>query len=130
MKNLIIALVLCINTSVFALDFLSDSQRSTVLREIDNICGDSWCEGDYNYSFDKFSCDSVKQTCILELRLFDGYSEEDENTVYHSGVCALEGLSDYSQMIEKSGKWDTLTWSFYEQVSDCINSLEIEEMNK
>lgn len=124
MNKLIVVLSLCLNTSVFALDFLSESQKEVVLREIDNICGDTWCEGDFNFSFDKISCDSDSKSCVLEMKLFDGYSEEDESTVYYNGACTIEGPSDYSDIIEKNGDWDSLKMEFYELVTDCVSDLE------
>ena len=36
---------------------LSAEQQTIVLKAIDDDCGDTWCEGDFNYRFKRLSCD-------------------------------------------------------------------------
>src|SRR4051812_11782524 len=49
---------------------LSAAQAKTVLRLIDDICGDTWCDGDYDFGFRRLSCNSALHTCTLTLQAF------------------------------------------------------------
>ena len=49
---------------------LTSSQAKTVLRLVDTICGDTWCDGDYDFGFRKISCDKRAKACTLTLQIF------------------------------------------------------------
>ncbi len=42
------------------------------LRTLNDLCGDSWCEGSFEYFFYKLGCDVTAGTCVLEFRMYDG----------------------------------------------------------
>src|SRR5262249_23980584 len=54
---------------------LSPSQEKTALKLIDDICGDTWCEGDNNFSFEHLTCRAGSArsasggTCTLRLHI-------------------------------------------------------------
>ena len=35
---------------------LSSAQSKSALKLIDDICGDTWCSGDYNFGFRRLTC--------------------------------------------------------------------------
>src|SRR5688572_13519096 len=53
---------------------LSADQERTVVQLIDNICGDTWCEGDHNFRFDRLECKQpcgkAQGACTLTFRMF------------------------------------------------------------
>ena len=54
----------------------SATQHEEVRSQIDNICGDTWCEGDFDFIFDEFKClKNDFNTCHLMVTLLP----EDEN---------------------------------------------------
>lgn len=57
----------------FAQETIPRSILNHVAQEIDNICGDTWCEGDFNWSFDNLNCDLAKGTCEMNLTLIDQF---------------------------------------------------------
>ena len=48
---------------------LTAAQERVVLDLVDDACGDSWCEGDYAFSFRRLSCSSADGVCRLRLRI-------------------------------------------------------------
>ena len=128
MKKLIALWLVLACASVNATNLPAD-QANNVLNEIDNICGDTWCEGDFDYSFDDFKCDLEKGTCELDFQYiwyeFDENYDEPTETIYVEHSCTIEGVFGYDEMIETSRNgWDSLVWEFYEKVSDCISDGE------
>ena len=68
MKFILLCIVLFSTPVLFAKvegDFLSPVERSEVIRSIDDVCGDTWCEGDYNFKFNNFSCNFREKNCDL-----------------------------------------------------------------
>jgi hypothetical protein len=58
-------------------------QRKDALRNLDNLCGDVWCEGPYDYSFQNIKCSYGK--CTLY------YTELSEPP--KTGVCIINGAT-------------------------------------
>lgn len=106
---------------------LSFDQEAEVLTQIDNICGDTWCEGDFNFSFESLKCSDATNSCVFVAYLIDyswpnGY-DADEVKTYYPSSCVIKGFTQYSKMIEGPGE---LNWDFYEAVSDCVTEMEEE----
>ena len=53
-----------------ATKFLSGQESDAVLAQIDNECGDSWCESDFNFIFDAFECDFEAARCDFTFHLY------------------------------------------------------------
>jgi hypothetical protein len=104
------------------------------LTAIDNICGDSWCEGEYDYSFDSLKCDYFgRSECVLKFQYIEwgdfGVQFPDGRVVAkHSATCSVPGITSYEQMLEdfagllQRGEWHwaQLTDLMYENVGECI----------
>lgn len=122
MKKLI--LLMLVTSSIFA-NTLSEKQESEVLTAIDNICGDTWCEGDFNFSFNLFVCDENTNSCVLQadLIVYD-YSGEVESEKRFPQSCIVKGYTNFNQMVEESRWGYDLQWPFYEAVTDCVTEME------
>src|SRR5882724_12223704 len=52
---------------------LSQPQEQTALKLIDDICGDTWCSGDYNFAFHHLTCSAPRGShagkCTLNLQI-------------------------------------------------------------
>src|SRR5689334_6137560 len=44
---------------------LTAAQAKTVLHLIDNTCGDTWCDGDFDFGFKKIVCQPTRNSCTL-----------------------------------------------------------------
>lgn len=125
MKKLILLVLL--STSIFA-NTLIDQQESRVLREIDNMCGDSWCEGEFNYDFDSLECNAETNSCVLtfSLLLIEWSEDKGDHLVDKFDTsCIVKGYTKFDEMIEISRQgWDQLKTDFYEVISECVTEEE------
>lgn len=124
MKNFVLLLTLLISIPSFSNDLTVDQERN-LLTEIDNICGDTWCEGDFDFSFEQLDCNFEKGKCQFKYELiWYEYDESYENLLFKINVpaqCTLTGFNRLSDLEENQSYSEKL----YESVSDCI--LEGEE---
>lgn len=129
MKSLIILATLLaslpIGSTVFANsseEIFTEVQRQEIVGAIDNICADTWCEGDYNFEFIDFNCNKLDNTCKLSFH-FIKTEDNDDQTYSPLQICHFENIKSIKQIKRER---DTLTDKFYEEVSDCITDLESE----
>ncbi len=122
MKYLILALLgLALTQTSFAND-LSSKEESSLLTSIDNICGDTWCEGDFNFSFNSFVCDFDKSECVMEYEFIDYYFDQDweiTGEVRTAASCAIKAGS-LEEISENRGFGLSYNDYLYETVTDCI----------
>lgn len=50
---------------------LTEWEKQNLLTSIDNICADTWCEGDYDWGFEELRCDFENAECFIDLTLKD-----------------------------------------------------------
>ena len=75
---------------------LTASQERVVLGLIDDICGDTWCEGDYRFDFRDFGCAPAEGTCTLRLRL-SPYTDGVSRWYWRSG--RVRGFGSFSVVV-------------------------------
>ncbi|CBW26641.1 hypothetical protein BMS_1819 [Halobacteriovorax marinus SJ] len=125
MKSLIAFVLLTLTMNIHAAEFLTSSQKNEVLTQIDNICGDTWCEGDYDYSFNEINCDSETKTCALNFDYISYTHNEDGWDVVgeqrSTVTCTIEGVSKYEDMVDTGRRYGGLVWDFYEKVGECTD---------
>ncbi len=102
------------------------AETATILKAIDNICGDTWCEGDYSFRFHKVSLDTAKNsTRVLFTMSFNDPTEIDSSAMIlkqkFDVSCDVAGYSTFAAIMEKN---DQLNWDFYTSLTDCIQKLE------
>ena len=109
---------------------LTKKQARTVLDLVDDICGDSWCEGDHNFHFDQIQCTrpcgKTPGTCRLAFRLFP-YDSDLESGPTYTRTCKTLGFTGFSSLVETAQNgYQSLNWAFYDALSACISKLESE----
>lgn len=107
---------------------LTETQASAVLTLVDNICGDSWCEGDHNFHFDRIECTpacrSTPGTCRLRFRLFPYDSDLRQGPVY-ARSCETSGFYGFNSLVDTTENgYPSLNWEYYDQLSACIHEIE------
>lgn len=101
---------------------LTDRQEAVVLDLIDDICGDTWCEGDFAFDFRRFECEPAEGSCTLRLRIA---SWEKEPLEWQWRSRQITGFPRFWQMVETSSTgYQSLDWEFYEAVSEAISKIE------
>lgn len=51
-------------------DVLDPAHALGELRALNELCGDTWCEGSFEYYFHGLRCDAASATCDLDMRLY------------------------------------------------------------
>jgi len=107
---------------------LTKQQASTVLRLVDNACGDSWCEGNHNYHFDRIECTRPcgKQpgTCRLSFRLFP-YDSDLQTGPTYARTCKSNGFTGFASLVDTAADGSqSLAWPYYDALSACIDRIE------
>lgn len=106
---------------------LSSSEERTALKLIDDICGDTWCEGDNNFAFDHVTCRAATAaapgTCTLKLRIFP----RDDSGRAFPRSCTTGAFRGFASLVETSSSgYQSLNWDYYLALTDCISELEAE----
>jgi len=107
---------------------LTKQQASTVLSLVDNICGDTWCEGDHNFHFDRIvcspACAKTPGTCRLAFRIFP-YDSDLKTGPTYARSCTTRGFNGFSSLVDTAPNgYQSLNWGYYDALSACINELE------
>lgn len=88
-----------------------------ILREIDTICGDTWCESDFNFEFKALTFGEHGFTLSFEMFL---HPEGDEEQARFPGSCHLSDYRtpDDTSVVTENGFY--LKDEFYSALTDCI----------
>jgi hypothetical protein len=103
---------------------LSAAQAKTVLRLIDDICGDTWCDGDYDFGFRRLSCSSALHTCTLTLQAFPVEGVTALHRSYWRS-CKTPGFAGFSSLVDTAPNgYQSLTEGYYDLLGECISRVE------
>ena len=103
---------------------LSPTQEKITLKLIDDICGDTWCEGDYNFDFRALTCDLRRTTCTLRFQMFPWDTAASGSSAY-SHSCETTGFSGFDSLVATAPNgYQSLAPSFYDALTTCIGKLE------
>lgn len=98
-------------------------QERVVLNAIDDLCGDTWCEGDYGFEFRDFSCDAKRASCTLQLRI--GRLTGEEALRWHERSGEVRGFVRYEEMVVTHPSGDvSLDEDFVVAVGDLLQEVE------
>ena len=134
MKSILLTLSVLLSlfaASAQAKDLLSAHQAKIVVSEIDSICGDTWCEGDFGYTFDNFNCNTKSGICTLKFQM----ACDSEKGPWTKVQCEFKGYDNFFDFVQMNtnddGKhWYQLRDKFYTDITDnCIPEQE-KEMRK
>ena len=99
---------------------LTAAQERVVLRLVDDVCGDTWCEGDHALRFRRFSC-HPRQGCVLRVELA---SWSHEPLRWHTRSARLLGFPRYADMVVTApGGERSLRPAFYEAVGRAVRTM-------
>jgi hypothetical protein len=98
---------------------LSPAQAKTALKLIDDICGDTWCSGDYNFGFRRLSCSRVAKTCTLTLQVFPRAGVPSQKQSYWRS-CKTSGFEGFSSLVDTAGNgYQSLHEDYYDALTEC-----------
>ena len=106
---------------------LSPRQEATALKAIDDICGDTWCEGDHNFRFDRLECQKgcgrTAGSCQLTFRVFS-YDTDLETGPTYVRSCGTGGFTGFDSLVSTQGSYQSLEPAYYDALSECISRIE------
>jgi len=106
---------------------LTKQEEAVVLKAIDDICGDTWCEGDHNFSFDRLECFNGcaghAGHCQLTFRVFS-YDTDIEAGPTYTRSCRTPGFTGFDSLVETFGDYHSLQPAYYDALTACIGRVE------
>ncbi len=111
-------------SEALAVNALSPAQSKTVLRLIDDICGDTWCDGDYDFGFRRLTCSKTGRTCTLTLQAFpiEGVAASQKS---YWRSCKTPGFTGFTSLVNTAPNgYQSLTAGYYDVLSECISRVE------
>ena len=99
---------------------ITAAQERVVLRLVDDICGDTWCEGDHAFRFRSFTC-HPRRGCLLRVRLA---SWSHEPLQWHSRSARVVGFRRFADMVVTAPDGSrSLEPAFYEAVGRAVRTM-------
>ena len=101
---------------------LSAAQARAVLRELDRICGDTWCEGDFDFAFEKVTCHFDRSSCTVTMRISP---RQDARPVpIYWRACKVGAVHAFPDAIDTAPSGaSSLHPAFYERMTTCTTQL-------
>jgi hypothetical protein len=110
----------------------ADSDADKIMKALDSICGDSWCEGAFDFRFQQVVLKPAKNETQILFRMSQQYPvrlDWKENQAFQAQInqrfydvsCILPGYSTYDAIMQSQY---ILRWEVYTALTQCINSLE------
>jgi hypothetical protein len=107
---------------------LTRSEVRTVLKLIDDVCGDTWCEGDDDFRFRNLFCESRSGTCSLMFQTAprDGTSPPR----WRWQTCRTTGFLGFESLVDTtSGGYPWIADGYYQALSACIDGVNLLTQN-
>jgi hypothetical protein len=107
---------------------LSQPQEQIALKLIDDICGDTWCSGDYNYAFRHLTCSAPRGlqpgTCTLSLEIIPREGVPSPRPLFNRTCTTGDSSSFDSLVATASSGYQYLQPDYYAALTECISNLE------
>jgi len=103
---------------------LTSAEESTALKLIDDICGDTWCSGDYDFRFDSLRCCASSESCTLTLELLPREGVPSPKRDYRRS-CRTGDFTGFASLVATAPNgYQSLDQVYYATLTDCISELE------
>jgi hypothetical protein len=103
---------------------LTSKEAKTVLRLVDDVCGDTWCDGDYDFGFRRVACSRRTKTCTLTMQIFprDGAAGTPRD---YWRSCKTPGFTGFASLVTTAPNgYQSLDESYYSALTECIARIE------
>jgi hypothetical protein len=108
----------------YARNDLTREQEEEARLLIDNIGGDTWNEGDYDWRFTGVRCDFGTQSCSMDITVSDHDTGTGEPRRRFQRSGNVYGVTGYDEMVEGPEQNRRLQPDFYTKVADLVEYLE------
>ena len=97
------------------------SKDDLALELIDNICGDTWCEGDFNFEFNNLEINKKDKSAVVNFEMIDEWYDTEKR---FPTFCIIPNITSFKDIIDFNSNKKYLTDYFYETLSECISNRE------
>jgi hypothetical protein len=100
---------------------LTAAEAKTALGLIDQICGDTWCDGDYDFGFRRLTCSKAAETCTLTLQVFprDGVASHARS---YWRSCKTADFTGFDSLVSTAPSgYQALTNDYYDALTECMS---------
>jgi hypothetical protein len=97
------------------------NKNELALELIDNICGDTWCEGEFNFEFFDFELNTKQSEAKVSFKLIIEWNKEPKFFETH---CIVKKIHSFNDVIGSYRGRPGLDNHFYEELSLCISDKE------
>jgi hypothetical protein len=108
------------NSAYVQANDLDRTEIKAFLFAVDQICADTWCEGDYNFRFTGVDCDFSEGRCQLsyDAGIWPNLGQRWVWSRHES--CRISGVRSLSDLLTEQGNSQILSVQPYEQITQCI----------
>jgi hypothetical protein len=101
---------------------LSAAQARAVRLELDQICGDTWCAGDFDFAFEKVTCHFDRGSCTVTMRISPRQNARPVPVYWRA--CKIGGVHAFPDLVDTAPSGDaSLHQAFYERMTTCTSLL-------
>jgi len=107
---------------------LSQPQEQIALKLIDDICGDTWCSGDYNFAFRHLTCTGPRGShagsCRLDLQIIPREGVPTPRASFNRSCTTGDFQSFDSLVATAPSGYQSLQPAYYDALTECTMTLE------
>lgn len=128
MKLIALLASLVLSVSVHAQDktFINEAQQDKLLQVLDDACGDSWCEGEYNLDFKQLTCNAEGCTVNIDMDLgvdAESFAKNPMPRFFEANIWLAKTPAFVAQLNSDSFKHNLLIPEFQEEVDKAITAV-------
>jgi len=101
---------------------LTTTQQKAVLTQLNNICGDTWCDGDWIFDFKKIVCKLDLGTCSWTALIYPSVPATE--SIYYWRSCKVSGVDKFSDLVTTTNGYQSLNQDYYMASTDCVQKIE------
>jgi hypothetical protein len=103
---------------------LTAAQRKVALFQLNQICGDTWCSGDWSFTFKKLTCKLQAGTCTWTALIQPSVPVAPPVPVYWRS-CKISGLHSFADLVNTAPNgYQSLNQDYYMASTDCVFKIE------
>ncbi|MDB4965455.1 MAG: hypothetical protein JWN44_1144 [Myxococcales bacterium] len=103
---------------------LTAAQRKAALFQLNQICGDTWCSGDWSFTFKKLTCKLDAGSCTWTALIEPSVPVAKPVPVYWRS-CKVTGLRSFADLVSTAPNgYQSINQTYYMASTDCVQQIE------
>ena len=111
-------------TEALSTNALTPAEAKTTLKLVDDICGDTWCDGDYDFHFRRLTCNGPAETCTLVFQVIPRDGVASPRPLFGRS-CKTHGFTGFDSLVTTAPNgYQSLDQSYYDELTECVSRIE------